>query len=423
MRQYAPILRRERDILGGDVLGPLRRDRPLGVGMRIAIDYTPAIAQGAGIGRYTRNLVAALAHVDLHDRFTLFSSEPPTPERDFPHAPNMQPHVVELGNRRLTIAWHRLRLPIPAELLMGKADVIHGPDFSLPPVLRARRVVTVHDLAFLTHPQCALPALVAYLNRVVPRAVQAADRIIAVSRTTADDLVERLDVPRDKIRVIHLGIDPSFSASRDPEDVTLVSQRYELETPFVLAVSTIEPRKNYERLIEAFALASSSRDGPRMLVIAGRRGWLYDSVFTTVRRLGLGDRVRFLDYLSDGDLVALYRAAAAVAMPSIYEGFGIPVLEAMASGTPVVCSTAGSLPEVAGDAALLVDPEDVVGLAEALVRLVAEEPLRSTLIARGFARSRSFTWESAARAHVEVYHEAVGSRPRDVAVVSKGESS
>jgi glycosyltransferase involved in cell wall biosynthesis len=374
--------------------------------MRIAIDYTPAIAQGAGIGRYTRSLVAALARVDEDDRYTLFSSEPPTIERGFPNASNMQPHVLELGNRRLTIAWHRLRLPIPAELLMGNADVLHGPDFSLPPTLRARRVVTIHDLAFVTHPHCALPSLVSYLNKVVPRAVRGADRVIAVSQRTADDLTERLDVAPDKIRVIHLGVDPSFSPKRDAGKVTAVCQKYELAPPFVLAVSTLEPRKNYERLIAAFAMAARSLGGPQMLVIAGRKGWLYESVFEAVTTHGVADRVRFLDYLTDDELATLYHAASALAMPSIYEGFGIPVLEAMASGTPVVCSTAGSLPEVAGDAALLVAPEDLDGLAAALVRLVADEPLRRMLIQRGLERAGAFTWDAAARGHVAVYHEA-----------------
>jgi glycosyltransferase involved in cell wall biosynthesis len=374
--------------------------------MRIAIDYTPAIAQSAGIGRYTRNLVVALAQVASDDQFTLFSSEPPLKERGFPQAPQMRPRVVALGNRRLTIAWHRMRLPIPAELLMGAADVVHGPDFSLPPTLRARRVVTVHDLAFITHPQCAVPALVAYLNRVVPRAVHAADRVIAVSQRTADDLAERLGVPPSKIRVIHLGIDPAFSAQHHPERIAALRQRYGLAQPFALAVSTIEPRKNYERLIAAFAQAARAPDGPRMLVIAGRKGWLYEGVFAAVQTQAVQDKVRFLDYLPDDELPTLYHAASVLAMPSIYEGFGIPVLEAMASGIPVVCSTGGSLPEVAGDAALLVDPEDVGGLAGALRRLVADDDLRQTLVARGLQRVRSFSWESAARAHLSVYHEA-----------------
>jgi glycosyltransferase involved in cell wall biosynthesis len=374
--------------------------------MRIALDYTPAISQGAGIARYTRDLVQALGRLDTADQYLLFSTEPPAAERVFPEGANLQQRVIPLGRRNMTLLWQRLRVPVPVELFIGRADVVHGTDFILPPVAAARRVVTIHDLAYLTHPQCALPSLVAYLTAVVPRAVRAADRIIAVSQRTADDLVERLAVPRDKIRVIHLGISPAFSADRDEGAVKRLRQDLGLRDPFVLAVGTIEPRKDYETLIKAFAAARHEPDGPKMLVIAGRPGWLYEGVYAAVERLRLGDAVRFLDYVPDADLSALYHAASAVAMPSIYEGFGIPLVEAMACGTPLVCSTGGSLPEIAGDAALLVPPGDVDALAQAVARIVRDDDLRATLRARGLERARHFTWERAAAEHVEVYREA-----------------
>lgn len=378
--------------------------------MRIAIDYTPAITQGAGIGRYTRNLVAALAAYDTEDHFTLFSSESPTPERPIPTGSNITPRIVPLGSRNLTILWQRLRVPLPIQVFTGRADVLHGPDFVLPPSLGSRRVVTVHDLAFLTHPECALPSLAEYLKRAVPRTVARADIVIADSQRTADDLVERLSVPRERIRVIYLGIDPTFTPDRDEAALAAVRARYGIERPCVLAVSTIEPRKNYERLIAAFAQATRLPDGPRMLLIAGRKGWLYEGVFRAVETHGVSDRVTFLNYVPDADLPLLYQAADVLAMPSIYEGFGIPVVEAMASGTPVVCSNGGSLAEIAGDAALIVAPEDVEGLRDALVRAVAEPTLRTELIARGLARVRGFTWEAAARAHRDVYHAAYDAR-------------
>ncbi len=379
--------------------------------MRIAIDYTSAIAQGAGIGRYTRSLVAALARVDEANRYLLFSSEAPTPERGFPASPRMRERVISLagrpvGNRTLTILWHRLRLPLPVELVTGNVDVLHAPDFSMPPALRTPRVVTIHDLAFLTHPECALPSLVDYLNRVVPRAVRAATRLIAVSQNTADDLVNYLGVERERISVIHLGIDPRFRRVEDQRVLRALDTRLGLEHPLALAVGTIEPRKNYERLIAAFARARREPGGPRMLAICGRKGWLYEGTFAAVEQWGVGDGVRFLDNVSDSDLPALYSTADVVAMPSIYEGFGIPVTEAMACGTPVVCSTGGSLPEVAGDAALMVAPEDIAGLADALVKAVTDADARERLVARGLERARSFNWDEAARAHVRVYEQA-----------------
>lgn len=374
--------------------------------MRIAIDYTPAIAQRAGIGRYTRDLVDALARVDTADRFTLFSAERSTAERGFPRAANMTARVFDVGNRRMTIFWQRLRAPVPAELFMGNADVIHGPDFILPPALRARRVVTIHDLAFLTHPECALPKLVAYLSRVVPRALAAADAVIAVSERTAADLHTLLGVPREKITVIPLGVDPAFTLRVDAAAVAALRERYALAGPVALAVGTIEPRKNYEGLIAAFDQARREPGGPQTLVIAGRKGWLYEGVFAAVERLGLSERVRFLDYIPDGELATLYAAADVLAMPSLYEGFGIPVLEAMASGTPVVCSDGGSLPEVAGDAAVVVPVSDTEALSRALARVASDGELRAALIAKGLERVQGYTWDAAARAHVQVYHAA-----------------
>ncbi|HLZ22558.1 MAG TPA: glycosyltransferase family 1 protein [Ktedonobacterales bacterium] len=373
--------------------------------MRITIDYTAAITQGAGIGRYTRNIVSALARVDTTDSFTLFSTERPTSARGFPELPRMQPRVFPAGNRRMTIFWQRLRAPVPVELFAGSADVFHGPDFVLPPLLGTPAVVTIHDLAFLTNPECALPSLVRYLSAAVPRALRRASAVISDSEKTAHDLHTLLGVPREKITVIYCGVDPLFTPRADAAAVSALRQKYHFNAPTVLAVGTIEPRKNYERLIAAFAQARRHADGPRTLVIAGRPGWLYDGVFAAVETLGLRDAVTFLDYIPDAELTTLYHAADVLAMPSIYEGFGIPMLEAMASGTPVVCSDGGSLPEVAGDAALVVPVEDVDGLAAALVRAVSDADLRASLVARGLARVKEFTWDTAARAHVRVYTE------------------
>lgn len=372
--------------------------------MRIGIDFTSAITQGAGIGRYTRNLVAALANMDTTDRFTLFSAERPVPGRNFPNAPNMHPRVFNISNRYMTTLWQRLRVPLSVELFTGPIDVFHGPDFVLPPVLRARSVVTIHDLAFLTHPDCAMPSLTAYLSVAVPRAVRAADRIITVSQATANELTERLAIPAEKIITAYPGLDPRFTPDRDEVAIEALRAKYGIQRPSILAVSTIEPRKNYERLIAAFAQAVREPDGPQMLVIAGRKGWLYDGVFAAVEKLQLGGRVRFLDYISDTELPLLYKAADMLAMPSLTEGFGIPVAEAMASGIPVVCSTGGSLPEIAGGAALSVDPYDIEGLAAALLRLTHDTALRDTLVTRGLERVKAFSWDLSARTHLNVYH-------------------
>jgi glycosyltransferase involved in cell wall biosynthesis len=312
--------------------------------MRVVIDYTSALAQVAGVGRYTRSLVDALTRVDGQSDFVLFSSERPRPPRTVPCASNVRLRVVPIGNRLMTIVWQRARLPLPLELFTGPASVLHAPDFTLPPTLGMRSIVTIHDLAFLAHPECAVPSLVAFLSAAVPRAVQAADRVVADSERTAQDLVERLGVPRAKIDVIYLGADPMFMPVRDGERLAAFDARYGLQHPLALAVGTIEPRKNYPDLIAAFASARRALDGPRMLAIAGRKGWLWDATFAAVEEHGVADAVRFLEYVPEAGLATLYSSADVLVMPSLYEGFGLPVVEAMACGTPVVCSDGGSLP-------------------------------------------------------------------------------
>ena len=371
--------------------------------MRILVDYTAAIAQGAGIGRYTRSLVDALC---VWIRMTASRSSRrnvPAARAAFP--PRRRPRRHWLTGQSA----HDDSVASPARAAAYRgAGRTRGcaACAGLQPAANAaaRTVVTIHDLAFMTHPECAVPALRAYLNRVVPHAVRRADHIIAVSQRTAADLVELLGVPPKKISVIHLGVDPSVRRVDDPATLAATEARYGLRRPFALAIGTIEPRKNFARLIEAFSLAHSRPGGPAQLVIAGRKGWLYDDVFAAVERLGLRDAVRFLDYIPDGDLPTLYSLASVVAMPSLYEGFGIPVVEAMACGTPVVASSAGSLPEIVGDAGLLAPPEDVDALADALTRAVSDQALRAELVARGAARVRAFDWDAAARQHVAVYH-------------------
>jgi len=378
--------------------------------MRIAIDYTAAVRQRAGVGRYTRGLVQALLRLDQANRYTLLIATgglkgiPITPEgRDLP------PYKVcplPLSDRLLTILWHRLRLPLYADLLVGGADLFHSPDFTLPPLYRARGIVTVHDLTFIHYPDCAARNLVRYLNRVVPLAVHRACLVLADSESTKRDLVTLLGVPPQKVRVVYAGVGPEF---RPVDKVALetVRARYGLTFPFLLSVGTLEPRKNYGRLLQAFVRSRACQAWPELrLVIVGGKGWLYQEIFQTVHRLHLADRVVFPGFIADADLPALYSLAVAFVYPSLYEGFGLPVLEAMACGTPVVCSRAASLPEVVGEAALLVDPLDVDDLARALEQVVTDAALRQELRERGLAQAARFTWEAAAQQLLAAYREA-----------------
>jgi len=274
----------------------------------------------------------------------------------------------------------------------------------LPPVRRGTRtLLTVHDLSFVRDPASAAPGLRDYLEVVVPRSVARADHILADSAATRSDLIELYRTPPEKITVLYCGIHAAFRPVSDAQTLAAVRDRYGLgSAPFILAVSTLQPRKNYTRLIQAFARLP---DQSTNLVIAGGKGWLFETIFSEVERLRLRERVIFPGFVADADLPALYSAARLLAYPSLYEGFGLPMLEAMACGTPVVASTASCLPEVAGDAARLVSPTDVEALAAALDQVLTDEALRRDLAAKGHARAGQFTWEHAARQLLATYRE------------------
>jgi len=372
--------------------------------MHIAIDYTAAVQQRAGIGRYTRELVGALLRLpesqEAGHRYTLFAAAGgQAVPADLPPFPAVRFRFLPLSDEWAARLWHRARLPVPVEVFTGPVDLFYSPDFVLPPTRPGTRtLLTVHDLSFLRYPDHFVPKLVRYLERVVPASVARADRVLADSEATRADLIRLLGTPPEKVEVLYSGVDARFRPKPEPRERERLRARYGLDRPYVLSVGTLQPRKNFVRLIRAFARLP---DTGRVLVIAGGRGWLYESVLEEAARHP--DRVRVMGFVEDADLPALYRGADLFVFPSFYEGFGLPVLEAMACGVPVVCSGVSSLPEVAGDAALLVDPEDEDGLMGAMRRALEDEGLRREMMARGRARAAEFTWERAAQQLLGVF--------------------
>jgi glycosyltransferase involved in cell wall biosynthesis len=371
--------------------------------LRIAIDYTSALRQTAGIGRYTRGLVGALAKVDLENAYTLFCAGQTPPPDGWPA--NFSVRATRLPARWLTTAWHKLRIPLPAEQLAGACEIFHSPDFTLPPLRRALGVVTVHDLSFLRVPQCADPGLRAFLEKAVPRSLARSARVLADSENTRKDLIELLDVVPDKISVVPAGIEPRFRPVEDEAQLAAVRARYQLPERFILMVGTIEPRKNLARLITAYGRLRRQTGLPHALVIAGREGWLFEGIYEQVKQERLTEQIRFPGFVADADLPALYTLADVLAFPSLYEGFGLPPLEAMACGTPVVASDNSSLPEAVGAAALLVSAEDTEGLADAMARVLCDADLRGRLIELGRLRAARFTWREAALRLLAAYRE------------------
>jgi glycosyltransferase involved in cell wall biosynthesis len=407
--------------------------------MRVGIDYTSAVRQRAGIGRYTRELVTALialasphqfailaatgglprerwqAEIERLSTLSAAASSPSRPPSSLAHRSQMTIHTVPLSDDWLTRLWHRLRLPISAEVIIGALDVFYSPDFVLPPTRRGcRTLLTVHDLSFVHHPDAFVPPLRRYLERVVPRSIERADLVLADSMHTRSDLIELFAVPPGRVSVIYPGIAPRFRSQLESGESARLRERYAIgESPYVLSVGTLQPRKNYLRLIQAFVRSRANREMDAQLLIAGGRGWLYEDILAEVEKHA---SVRLLGFVQDRDLPALYRGAVLFAFPSLYEGFGLPVLEAMGCGVPVVCASTSSLPEVAGDAALLVDPLDVDALGEAITQVLGDGDLRRAMVERGFLQASQFEWARSAAQLLDV----IDSLEQEPSVTSNG---
>jgi len=372
---------------------------------QIGIDYTSAIHQSAGIGRYTRELVQVLAAEWPAAQYRLFVANarraalPPLPGQNFSWQP------TRLSERWLARLWYRLRLPLAINRWTGPLHLFHAPDFFLPPVDAATRtIVTVHDLSFVRHPESVMPGMSQHLNTWVPRSVQRADHVIAVSEATRQDLMELYHTPPGKISVLYHGVTPEFAPVTSAARLNDVRQKYNLgQNPFILSVGTLQPRKNYQRLIQALAQLEADVS----LVIVGGRGWQVEPILAEIERQKLAARVHLPGFVADADLPALYSAAALFVYPSLYEGFGLPVLEAMACGAPVIAANRSALPEVVGNAGLLIDPYNVDELAAAINRLLGDGSLRAQLATAGRAQAAQFTWPAMARQLVEMYRQII----------------
>jgi glycosyltransferase involved in cell wall biosynthesis len=359
----------------------------------IAIDYTPAVEQGAGIGRYVRELVAALSSQDKKTDYRLFIAGnhvlPEVPGRNFSWVSS---RLSPEWHARL---WHRARLSVPVERWTGPIKLYHATDFTLPPVHEeTRTLLTVHDLSFIRAPESAEPGLRRYLESVVPRSIRRADHILADSESTRRDIIDLYGTAESKITVLYCGVEDRFYPVNDPPVLARVREKYGIgNRPYILSVGTVQPRKNYARLVEAFNRLNRPN---LLLVIAGGKGWLEDPLYERIEQLNMSDRVHFTGFIDDADLPALYSGALLMAYPSLYEGFGLPPLEAMACGTPIVSSNTSSLPEVIGDAGIMVDPLDIAAMTEQIKRVLDNSELRHTLKTRGQLRVQRFNWQTAA---------------------------
>jgi len=368
--------------------------------MRIGIDVRIAYHRMAGIGWYAIRLLNALAEIDHTNEYVLLQ-----------HRKQVEPLIIAQNFTRATIftpTHHPLeQWPLSMETRLLGLDIIHSPDFIPPMRNKIPAVITIHDLAFLLHPQFVTARSARYYGQV-EEAVKHARRIIAVSNSTKNDIMALLGTPESKIDVIYEAADPMFRPLPDAESRALLADSH-INPPeeFILVVGTIEPRKNLRTLIQAYHRLRKQYGHELPLLLAGAPGWLAEDVHHLVAELDLEDHVQFLGRTDNNHLLALYNLATVLAHPAHYEGFGLPPLEAMACATPVVCSDAGSLPEVVGNAALLVPPEDVEAWAAELHRVLADDRLQSKLSKKGLDRAIQFSWTKAAQETLETYRKAV----------------
>lgn len=387
---------------------------------RVVLDVGPAVHQNAGLARYAERLASHLlaGHGDEID-LTLFYNRHSSHE--LPVSLQSAPvETIERGQypwRLGALASQLLRSPY-LERRLPPGNLYHATEHLLPRLARPT-VLTVHDLIFEAFPQHHTWTNRAFLQVAMPLFVRAADAIIAVSQQTRWDLVARYATPEAKIRVIYEGIDNRFTRRSDWQSDSQqqyrsdyqsdLRRRYSPDRPYLLMVGTLEPRKNHAASMRALARLKKAGH-PHRLLISGAKGWLFEPVAALVDELGLTDDVTFAGRVPDEELPALYAGADALLLPSLYEGFGFPVLEAMACGTPVVCADSSSLPEVAGDAALLVPATDDEALAAAVARILTEPGLADELRRRGAVQAARFRWETCAAETVALYRQVVEVR-------------
>jgi glycosyltransferase involved in cell wall biosynthesis len=366
--------------------------------MRIGIDARLVYYSQAGIGQYILHLAKGLARVDRENDYLLLQSR-----KD-------DSTILEQPNFRRVSLWtpshHRLeRHALNVELMRLGLDILHSPDFIPPHRPRCRSVITVHDLAFLLYPHFLTRESARYYGHI-DQAVRWTDQIIAVSNSTKRDAIQHLGVPEDKITVVYEAANAIFRPIDHVAAREQVRKRHGVDGPFLLFVSTIEPRKNVPTLLRALWQLVECYKEDVHLILAGGKGWLFEDVFALVDELKLAGRVHFVGRVSSEELLYLYNAAELLAHPAFYEGFGLPPLEAMACGLPVIASNVSSLPEVVGDAGILIDPHDVDELTVSMWRVLNEAGTRREMREKGLRQAARFSWEKAAGETAAIYQRA-----------------
>jgi len=384
--------------------------------MRIGIDIRAVGGERAGIGNYVYNLIKAILQIDKENYYVLFGFT-------FKFYENTTDICKILSDGRANIKIKVSRIPwnvvnflwkyssfVPPQLYYEKLDVTHFPSYPTITHSKGKLIATIYDLTPLKFPGLHIPNVVSSWSEKAKAFIKdRIDMIIAVSENTKNDIMEILKIPNDRIRVIHGAVRQEYKEIKNKKLLKEILTKYNIDCPYILTIGTLEPRKNHVRLIKAFSFLEKEFcvNENYKLVIVGKRGWLYKDICRIVEELKLRNKIIFTGYIQDEDIPPLINGASLFVYPSLYEGFGLPPLEAAACGTPVITSNISSLPEVMGDGAILIDPHDVEGMAEAMYAVLTDNRLSQMLRKKGKDQAKKFSWEKTAEKTLKVYKEAM----------------
>lgn len=355
---------------------------------RVGIDVQTTLGQKTGFGFYVENLTKSLKNLTSGEEFALLS-----PKRE---------HDLSTPQR---LIWDQIGLPFQAA--KARVNLLHQPAFSAPILYTGKKIVTVHDVISLFYTDIPFFSR-QYYSKWMPFSYHFADHFITISEHSKKDIIQKLNIPAEKITVTYLAADPMFNQPVSSDESQKVLKKYNIEKPYLLDVGTINPRKNLEFLVNVFAEFKKTAKTDHHLVITGKKGWHYDVLFAKVKKLGLENEVIFTGYIEDDEKPAIYQNAAVFMFPSLYEGFGLPPVEAMMSGTPVISSNASSLPEVIGDGGIQLSPRDEKAWVEALHNVISRPELKQELIAKGKKQADMFSWDRCAKETLATYHQVLG---------------
>ena len=365
----------------------------------VAFDVTSFSRFKAGVEYYIKNMFMAISRADLNG-LNFISIDLSSNRKE------SNTSVFTKIFRGFNLIY-QIQIRLPYLLSKNRISVLHSPAYVSPVFKICPYVMTIHDLSFMLFPEMFISTYRLYLKILMPLSVKRADLIIAVSEHTKQDIIKILKVPEEKIKVIYEGAEERFYKSHSPYLIKSFIKKNNLPEKFILFVGTLEPRKNLKGLLKAYSIYSKRTDKPLKLVLTGMKGWLYNDVFELIETLNLKDNVIFTGYLSDDEMPYLYNAASLFVYPSFYEGFGLPVVEAMACGTPVIASNVSSLPEVLGNAGILIDPNNIEEIALAIQNILEDDKFRHELIEKGLTRAKDFSWDKAAQETIKIYKECI----------------